>query len=156
MGECLPKGQLAVEPAAVQPLVALTQPVRSTIRLTHEPPCQTDSWPTACWKKKNIGRVGRASPNAKQKLTQINQRHQLTPHPEMENPHHFHFPQLTHRSNHKETRNLQNVKFQVFTQPVSNFHRCSIALHHQLSPIPYRPLRAYYEITLLFADFLPR
>ena len=128
-GRMFAKSQLAVEPAAVQPLVALTQPVRSTIRLTLEPPHQTDSWLTACWKKKyREGRVGFAKCKIE---TDPNQPAPPThPHPEMENPHHFHFPYLTHRSTHKETRSLQNVKFQVFTQPASNFHRCSTAIHH--------------------------
>ena len=59
MGELLPKGQLAVEPAADQRLVALVHPAQSEhpSDRTNEPPRRTDSQPTACWKKRE-GWVG--------------------------------------------------------------------------------------------------
>ena len=50
MGELLPKGQLAVEPAADQRPVALVHPAQSEqpSDRTNEPPHRIDSQTTAC------------------------------------------------------------------------------------------------------------
>ena len=59
MGELLPKGQLAVEPAADQRPVALVHPAQSEqpSDRTNEPPRRIDSQTTACWLKRE-GWVG--------------------------------------------------------------------------------------------------
>ena len=59
MGELLPKGQLAVEPAADQRPVALVHPAQSEqpSDRTNEPPRRIDSQTTARWKKRE-GWVG--------------------------------------------------------------------------------------------------
>ena len=51
MGELLPKGQLAVEPAADQRPVALVHQAQSEqpSDRTNEPPRRIDSQTTACW-----------------------------------------------------------------------------------------------------------
>ena len=59
MGELLPKGQLAVEPAADQRPVALVHQAQSEqpSDRTNEPPRRIDSQTTARWKKRD-GWVG--------------------------------------------------------------------------------------------------
>ena len=97
---------------------------------------QTDPWATLpnwqlayCLLEKEKYREGRAG-FAKCKIeTDPNQPTPPThPPPRNGNPHHFHFPQLTHRSNHKETRNLQNK--------VPSFHSARIKLSSLLNCTP--------------------